>query len=286
MVRADASKVDSGDGVQWSAIDVTTTHGDDTVYVFYDRKSGVFTVRSPHPAAGPRQYEWNSFPDVQYFHAWYKNRFGFEPSPVKMLGQSGGTSGTPSTTKPKAGTPKATSAPDVLDEGGTVVRTHGRTRYEAAEDFGDPHPHLEGETESRYHVRADLDQDGVMTADFRLRRYDLPGSEGEYHRSKNLRGADEFKAAIEHFRTQDPDAVKAIKGVWSEGDNIDAFNVAYLQAKRSGSSHEDAIVRAATDTKTAQWAIAAGYSKFEVTSVTFDQKSGIFDHVEVHFRKP
>ncbi|MDT5093241.1 MAG: hypothetical protein QOH60_2604, partial [Mycobacterium sp.] len=73
LIKGDANKVDSGDGVHWSAIDVTTQHGTDSVYVFYDRKTGTFTVRSPNPSAGPGQYEWNSFPNITYFHAWYKN---------------------------------------------------------------------------------------------------------------------------------------------------------------------------------------------------------------------
>ena len=126
MIKADASKVDSGDGVHWAAIDVTTTHGQDTVYVFYDRKSNYYTVRSPNPAAGPGQYEWNSFPNVEYFHLWYMNRFGREPSPVKMFGQEGGGSaGVPPASEPKAGTPPKTtsSARDVEDAGGTTART-------------------------------------------------------------------------------------------------------------------------------------------------------------------
>ena len=110
MIKADASKADSGDGVHWAAIDVTTEHGPDTVYVFLDRKSGVFTVRSPNPPAGPGQYEWNSFPNIEYFHGWYKNRFGREPSPVKMFGQEGGSAGLPTVVEPKAGAPPRTTS--------------------------------------------------------------------------------------------------------------------------------------------------------------------------------
>lgn len=287
MIKADASKVDSGDGVHWAAIDVTTTHGPDTVYVFYDRKSNYYTVRSPNPAAGPGQYGWNSFPNVEYFHAWYMNRFGREPSPVRMFGQEGGGSaGVPPASGPKGGTPPkiTSSARDVEDTGGTTARIHSPTRYEATEDFGDPHPHLAGQTEARYHVRADL-EDGVMSADFRLRRPDVPGFEGEYHRS-TLRGADEFKAALNYFRLQDPDAVRAIRGNWGEGDNLDSFNLAYLEAKRSGLSHEQAIERAAGKTKTAEWAAAEGYTSLEVESTNFHEQSGIFDRVVVVFRKP
>jgi hypothetical protein len=182
MIKADASKVDSGDGVHWSAIDVTTQHGPDTVYVFYDRKSGVFTVRSPNPAAGPGQYEWNSFPNITYFHAWYRNRFGFEPSPVKLFGQQGGGS---AGAEPSAGTPKTTSSGDILDPHGNLVRdTQSPTSHSAAESFGETGAH--GQPEARYFVRAEL-ENGVLTADFSLRRMDVPGFEGEYHRSSLLR---------------------------------------------------------------------------------------------------
>ena len=124
-----------------------------------------------------------------------------------------------------------------------------------------------------------------MSADFRLRRPDVPGFEGEYHRS-TLRGADEFKAALKYFRSQDPDAVRAIRGNWGEGDNLDGFNLAYLEAKRSGLSHEQAIERAAGKTKTAEWAAAEGYTRIEVESTNFHEQSGIFDRVVVVFRKP
>jgi hypothetical protein len=281
MIKADANKVDSGDGVHWSAIDVTTQHGSDTVYVFYDRKSGVFTVRSPNPAAGPGQYEWHSFPNITYYHGWYRNRFGAEPSSVKLFGQQGGA---PTAGEPSAGTPKKTSSGDFLDEQGKVERKSSPTHYEATENFGDPHPHVPGETEARYHASADLEAGGVMSADFRLRRMDLPGHEGEYHRS-TLRGEAEFKAALEHFRRQDPDAVKAIKANWNEGDNADAFNLAYIEARQAGQTHQDAMMTAASKPKTAEWAAAEGFTRIEIETAVQDKQSGLFDHVVIIYRK-
>lgn len=272
MTRTDAARSD--DGQQWSAIDVTTPHGADTVYVFYDRKSNVYTVRSPDPAAGPRQYQWHSFPGVQYYHGWYRNRFGHDPSPVPF-GPVG---------EPSAGTPAKSSNGDVIDTGGTVERpTNAPDEYAVSENFGDPHPHVPGETESRYHVRANLSE-GVMSADFMLRRKDVPGFEGEYRRS-TLRGRDEFMAAVTHFQAADPHAIKEIKGDWGQGDNLDAFNVAYAEATRSGLNSDQALAHAAKATITGQWSHDAGFSNVRIESVTFGP-GGMVIHVDARFTRP
>jgi len=99
-------------------------------------------------------------------------------------------------------------------------------------------------------------------------------------------GADEFKAAIEHFRRGDPDAVRAIKAEWGLGDNLDAFNLAYLEARRSGSTDAEAIKQAATKTKTGEWATDAGYSQVQVDAPTRHAPSGLFTHVVVWYRRP
>ena len=279
MVRGDAHRADSGDGVHWSAIDVTTQHGNDTVYVFYDRRSGVYTVRSPDPGAGPGQYEWNSFADVAYFHVWYKSRFGSEPSPVTLYGDEGG-GGLPTQAPRAGGAGPAPTTPDTVDAGGTTTRAHSDSTYTASEDFGDVSK--TGNPEVRYFVRAEL-EDGVMSADFMLRRMDVAGQEGEFHRS-TLRGAQEFKAALDHFRRQSPDAVREIKGEWGAGDNLDGFNESFLKSKRAGKSDAEAIDVAAADTTTARWARDNGFGTVEVMTTTWDPGSGLFDHVEVRFR--
>lgn len=276
MIRSDASK--SEHGSQWSAIDVTTVHGADSVYVFYDRKSNRFTVRSPEPSAGPGQYQWHSFPNVEAYHAWYRNRFGHDPSPVSF--GSGEGSGSLS-----AGSAVRTSSRgDVIDEGGTIERpTPTPSEYSVSENFGDPHPHVEGETESRYHVRATM-ENGVMSADFMLRRMDVRGFEGEFHRS-NLRGRDEFMAAVDHFQSGDPNAIREIKGDWGQGDNLDAFNTAYAEAKRSGLDEHAALVQAAAATATGQWSAEAGFSAVRIESVEFGPY-GLVIHVDARFSRP
>ena len=80
--------------------------------------------------------------------------------------------------------------------------------------------------------------------------------------------------------------MRAIKAEWGLGDNLDAFNLAYLEARRSGSTDAEAIKQAATKTKTGEWATDAGYSQVQVDAPTRHAPSGLFTHVVVWYRKP
>jgi hypothetical protein len=282
--RKDAAKGDTtAGGEHMAAIDVTTAHGPDVVYVFYDRKTNVFTVRSPNPAAGPRQYVWRSFPGITYYHFWFRNEFGSEPSDVKLFGPTGSGGAAPTRPDgPSGGTTPMSSKGDIIDQSGTVVASSDASHYSVVENFGDKSAH--GLEQARYYVRAELDGGGVMSADFMLRRDDVPGQpQGEWHRS-TLRGADEFKKAIAHFESAHPGAVKEIKADWGLGDNLDTFNKTYIDALQKGLSHDTAVQRAAESTTTAGWARDAGFTSAHVQTANRDQ-AGVFTEVVARFRK-
>ncbi|MDT5092244.1 MAG: hypothetical protein QOH60_1607, partial [Mycobacterium sp.] len=82
--------------------------------------------------------------------------------------------------------------------------------------------------------------------------------------------------------------VKAIKSNWGEGDNLDAFNLAYITArnKPNNMSHEDALMYAARQPKTAEWAAAEGFTQIEIGIAVQHHDTQLFDHVVIYFRKP
>lgn len=88
----------------------------------------------------------------------------------------------------------------------------------------------------------------------------------------SIRGGEQFAAIIEHFGAKN---IKTIKGSWSYGDNLAAFN----KGVRSGLSPEAAAAR----TWTGQQAAGAGFGS--VRSVRTYGQNAPFDKVEVYFTR-
>ena len=88
-------------------------------------------------------------------------------------------------------------------------RRHITDGVYTAEDREDP----------RFFANAGLD-DGILSFNYRLKiTIKIDGEEVTLH-SQNLRGAEEFQAAVQHFGAR----VKALKGDWQFGDNLEKFN--------------------------------------------------------------
>jgi YD repeat-containing protein len=88
----------------------------------------------------------------------------------------------------------------------------------------------------------------------------------------SIRGGEQFAAIIEHFGAKN---IKTIKGSWSYGSNLEAFN----KGVRSGLSPEAAAAR----TWTGQQAAGAGFGS--VRSVRTYGQNAPFDKVEVYFTR-
>ena len=139
--------------------------------------------------------------------------------------------------------------------------------------------------------------------DFVLRRDDLPGSEGVFRRSGQLRGREEFRGALEYFRAIHGEAaIKGVKGDWGAGDNLVEFNRVFrdrLRGDRDGNDFQRALQEgsigadewnaalrsAALATPTGKWA-AKEFSNVEIQRQSgFDPNTVAFDHIVVVFHK-
>ena len=197
---------------------------------------------------------------------------------------------------------------DPEDLGGRIERREGadRDHYFAREYFKEDVVTRGGKAEipeARYYVEAEF-KDGVIEMDFVLRRDDLPGSEGVFRRSGQLRGRDEFRGALEYFRAKHGKAaIKGIKGDWGAGDNLVEFNRVFrdrLRGDRDGNDFQRALQEgsigadewnaalrsAALETPTGKWAGAEEFSNVEIQRQNgFDPNTVAFDHIVVVFHK-
>lgn len=184
-------------------------------------------------------------PDSNEFE-WIKNDLD---DFYKNHSQSGG----PQTMAGVSSSPKR----DKLDSPGNLEKSDPQDAdsYYARENFGDTNVH--GFPEARYHADAWLEDGGILTMDFRLRRNDLSG-DGSYQRSSQLRGREQFEAALNHFGSQ----VQGIAGNWGDGDNLGGFNRMLQDLEAQGWNRDQAMEQAALfGTKTGQWARGAGFGK-------------------------
>jgi hypothetical protein len=163
---------------------------------------------------------------------------------------------------------------DVAEKPGLIEVETGPREYVKKEYLGDVG--AAGEQQSRYHVNVQLDQRGMMDADFVLR--------GGGKRSGSLFGKDEFLAAKQHFEQQNgAGSVKGAYGRWGGGDNLDTFNTRYKVATDKGLPHDEAMIEAARKTKTGEWARAAGFNDVKITKA--EGSPGAYTNVEVEFTK-
>jgi Domain of unknown function (DUF4157) len=161
---------------------------------------------------------------------------------------------------------------DIAEKPGLIEAETGPREYVKKEYLGDVG--AAGEQQSRYHVNVQLDEHGMMDADFVLR--------GGGKRSGSLLGKDEFLAAKQHFEQKNgPGSVKGAHGRWSGGDNLDTFNTRYKVATDKGLPHDEAMIEAARKTKTGEWANAAGFNNIKITKA--EGSPGAFTNVEVEF---
>ncbi len=89
-------------------------------------------------------------------------------------------------------------------------------------------------------------------------------------RSSVLRGKEQFALILKHFAGR----FTIIRGNWQFGDNLAAFN----QFVKAGLSPPEAALQ----TKSGQWAQAAGYDKVEVLALV--GQAGDYASVKVNFR--
>jgi hypothetical protein len=163
---------------------------------------------------------------------------------------------------------------DIAEKPGLIEIETGPREYVKKEYLGDVNPL--GEQQSRYHVNVQLDEHGMMDADFVLR--------GGGKRSGSLFGKDEFLAAKQHFEQKNgAGSVKGAYGRWGGGDNLDTFNTRYKVATDKGLPHDEAMIEAARKTKTGDWAKAAGFNNVKITKA--EGSPGAFTNVEVEFTK-
>jgi hypothetical protein len=171
---------------------------------------------------------------------------------------------------------------DVVDQRGRIERdTTDATSYRVSESFGDRNAN--GLPEARYRVELEV-KDGVAGGDVVLRRDDISGFEGQWHRS-SLRGSEEFSAAIEHFQANAPGGVSAIEGRWGGGDNLNSFNRAFTEGIRSGLDTAEAFNWAAQETRTGDWARSLGYGNVEIIDAVQDPTTGVFSQLTIRFTK-
>jgi hypothetical protein len=159
-------------------------------------------------------------------------------------------------------------------ETGLVEVDIGPRHYVKKESFGDVG--AAGEEQARYHVNIQLDENGMMNADFVLR--------GSGRRSGSLFGKREFLEAKQHFeRSNGPGSMKGIRGKWGDGDNLQTFNDRFKLWKSRGLPDEQAMIEAAKKTKTGEWAGAAGFKNVKI--IKTEGSPGSFTNVEVEFTK-
>lgn len=165
--------------------------------------------------------------------------------------------------------------PKDIPEKGMYVEVDIGEEYVKREYFGgDVNP--VGEQQARYYVDIKLDKRGMMNSDVVLR--------GGGRRSGSLSGKDEFLAAKQHFEQRNgADSVKGAYGRWGGGDNLNTFNTRYQVARNKGFSHDEAMVKAARETKTGEWSKAAGFNNVNITKA--EGSPGAYTNVEVEFTK-
>jgi Domain of unknown function (DUF4157) len=163
---------------------------------------------------------------------------------------------------------------DIAERPGLIEVETGPREYVKREYLGDVGPG--GEQQARYSVNVQLDERGMMDADFVLR--------GGGKRSGSLFGKDEFLAAKQHFEQKNgAGSVKGAYGRWGGGDNLDTFNTRYKVATDKGLPPGEAMIEAARNTKTGEWAKAAGFDNVRITKA--EGPAGKFTNVEVEFTK-
>ena len=87
-------------------------------------------------------------------------------------------------------------------------------------------------------------------------------------------GTDMFNFALKGFGND----VKQIQGLWLDGTNLDLFNKALKNGKKSS--------EAVFETATGKWAKANGYTELQWGAITDFNNNGAANRVEVFFSKP
>ena len=194
--------------------------------------------------------------------------------------QAGGTRPSP---RAGGGTPEG-RVPDIVEPPGRIERSPAsETRtYRVAEHMGDTVQMEDiAVPQARYHVELNLDENGIMSGDFMLRRSDLSGTE-RVHRSGQLSGYAEFRRAIEHFRRNHE--VRGIRSEWGGGDNLAQFNEAFQRAmSRPGVTQAEAIRQAAFQTHTGRWSRSMGWNRITVELTVLNPEVGGFDYIQLVF---
>ncbi len=117
----------------------------------------------------------------------------------------------------------------------------------------------------RWQAMGDIGADGMLNITLRTRLED--GT-----RSSAIRGAEQFQAIIQHFAGRS----KGIRGSWTYGDNLDAFN----QATVAGLPPEEAALVTWSGKQAAQ----AGYTR--VIILLLSGLPGDYTSVKVNFLRP
>lgn len=120
-----------------------------------------------------------------------------------------------------------------------------------------------------FYAKGILNPEGVLTLNFRTKIINAAGQE---LRHPNIRGAEQFAAIINHFGKG---RIKKILAIWSDGDNLDAFNALTAQ----GVSNADA----ALGTWTGGQAKAAGYGNVTGVDAYPPGRPGHYRAVTVYF---
>jgi hypothetical protein len=254
-----------------STIDYLTAEGPNyTTFSFNPDQSKPFSINYPDPKTGVRTPQ--RFADLQDYHDWVRRTFHVDLGPV-----------------PKghvAGESLRVHSTDILEPAGRLERSTDdpsqvdRRHYHAREFFGEKS--ALGAEEARYFAEANLRQDGIVDLDFRLRREIKAGA----YRSSQLRGQQEFRRAIAHFRRHNgPGSVKGIRGDWNEGDNLARFNKRFNQHLADKLSRDEAFRRAALETPTGGWAKNEGFTEVRRETEHFNPNTNEFEHVVVVFVK-
>ncbi len=140
IIKGDASKGPAQEGPHWSAIDVVVDGKPERTWVFYDRKNGYFTIY--YPDAGV--HASRSFPNVEAYHKWFKDKFHFEPGTKQAAGQGPAATTPPGGGGDDVGDKRTTTKP--APESDETARDVGDTRTttrpapesdETARDVGD-----------------------------------------------------------------------------------------------------------------------------------------------------
>ena len=140
IIKGDASKGPAAEGPHWSAIDVVVDGKPERTWIFYERKTGYYTIY--YPDAGG--HASRSFPNVEAYHKWFKDKFHFEPGTKQPAGQGPAAASPPGGGGDEVGDKRTTTKP--APESDETARDVGDTRTttrpapesdETARDVGD-----------------------------------------------------------------------------------------------------------------------------------------------------